>query len=63
MDATEDVLREGPVEGGGAVVDGTQEGGALNLVVVGAAPRVAESDDCGVHDEIRPTEKLCLVRG
>ena len=57
------MLREGPVEGGGGVVDGTREGGALNLLVVGAAPRVAESDDRGVHDEIRPAEKLGLVRG
>ena len=49
--------------GGGAGVDGMREGGALNFLVVGAAPRVAESDDRGVHEEIRPAEKLGLVRG
>ena len=58
------MLREGPGEGGGGGVgDGTRESGALNLLVGGAAPRVAESDDHGVHEETRPVEKLGLVRG
>ena len=64
MDASEDVPREGPKEGGGGGVgDGTRESGALNCLVEGAAPRVAESDDRGVHEETRPAEKLGLVRG
>ena len=62
MDATDDVLREEPVEGGGGVVDGTSEGGVLNLLVVEAAPRVDESVFRGDHDDVRPAGKLGLVR-
>ena len=64
MDAAEDVLREGPEEGGGGGVgDGTRESGELNLLVGGVAPRVAKSDDRGLQQETHPVEKLGLVRG
>ena len=56
-------LRAGPLDGGlGA---GVRDGGMLDLFVEGegAEPRELTSGWRGVHEDVRPAEKLGLVRG
>ena len=58
-------LRAGPLDVDGGLGAGVRDGGMLDLLVEGggAEPRELASGWCGVHEDVRPVEKLGLVRG
>ena len=57
-------LRAGPLDVDGGLGAGVRDGGMLDLVVEegGAEPREAAFGCRGVHEDVRPTEKIGLVR-
>ena len=58
-------LRAGPLDVDGGLGAGVRDGGMLDLLVEGggAEPRELTSGWRGVHEDVRPVEKLGLVRG
>ena len=58
-------LRAGPLDVDGGLGAGVRDGGMLDLLVEGggAEPRELASGWRGVHEDVRPAEKLGLVRG
>ena len=58
-------LRAGPLDVDGGLGAGVRDGGMLDLLVEGggAEPRELASGWHGVHEDVRPAEKLGLVRG
>ena len=58
-------LRVGPLDVDGGLGAGVRDGGMLDLLVEGegAEPREAASGWRGVHEDVRPAEKLGFVYG